>query len=501
MFYEELMMDPQTLIKFKIFRRMLTLQNPSHPIAQLAKEMELSYQQAFIELTEIDQDLTELTPDHMSILGRGGKLQPQNIAVTIDEYRFYLLNKSVPFLYVLYMLNEDHPTITDFCAKYDVSRSTVSRKFEHLKKHLKQFQLRFTYTESNLVGDERLVRLSLFNIIWLGTRGIEWPFAIAESETEKMVDRFTEYFPMTHSYLGRLELKYFAALILLRIKKGNFAKYDKRYNFLMKNNPYFDFERLTQVVDPEVSMTDKQLKGESGFIYLMAQIFPFYLSPEEEALQQTLQFFSSKQNPVYPLVVDLLAEMKATFFASQPGLLDEPLVVGNLINVTFGNYVFRQPFPNIYRLLTPSINRGSAEEQLQQKIDEFLTSYREESAVDYINDENQEQMATMYTHALLPFYDQIRYSNRLRVGVALEDNFLVVQGLNQFLHDLTFVAAEPYDLNQQENYDVIVSSNQLMKKLKPEKMSYIWDYAADDRQYIDLYRTLKNRFDEKNLSL
>jgi len=30
MFYEELMMDPQTLIKFKIFRRMLTLQNPSH---------------------------------------------------------------------------------------------------------------------------------------------------------------------------------------------------------------------------------------------------------------------------------------------------------------------------------------------------------------------------------------------------------------------------------------------------------------------------------------
>ena len=51
MFYEELMMDPQTLIKFKLFRRMLTLQNPNHPIAQLAKEMDLSYQQTFIELT------------------------------------------------------------------------------------------------------------------------------------------------------------------------------------------------------------------------------------------------------------------------------------------------------------------------------------------------------------------------------------------------------------------------------------------------------------------
>ncbi len=168
-------------------------------------------------------------------------------------------------------------------------------------------------------------------------------FAIAESEAEKVVDRFTEYFPMTHSYLGRLELKYFAALILLRIKR-KFCQIRQTVQFLDENNPYFDFERLTQVVDPEVSMTDKQLKGESGFIYLMAQIFPFYLSPEEEALQQTIHFFSNKQNPVYPLVADLLAEMKATFFASQPGLLDEPLVVGNLINVTFGNYVFVSHF-------------------------------------------------------------------------------------------------------------------------------------------------------------
>lgn len=501
MFYEELMMDPQTLIKFKIFRRMLTLQNPSHPIAQLAKEMELSYQQAFIELTEIDQDLNELTPDHMSILGRGGKLQPQNIAVTIDEYRFYLLNQSVPFLYVLYMLNEEDPTITDFCEKYDVSRSTVSRKFEKLKNHLKQFQLRFTYTESNLVGDERLVRLSLFNIIWLGVRGIEWPFALPEEEAEALVDEFSEYFPMTHSYMGRLELKYFAALVLLRIKKENYAKYDKRYNFLMKNNRYLDFDRLKTFIGDRFALTDKQFKGESGFIYLMAQMFPFYFSTDEPALQQTLQFFADKKNPIYPLVLDLLAEMKETVFASQPSLLDEPLIIGNLINVTFANYVFRQPFPNIYRLLNPTINRGAAEAQLQTKISSFLTSYREEAAVDYLNDENQEQMAIMYTHTLLPFYDQIRYANRLHVGVALEDNFLLVQGLSQFLHDLTFVAAEPYDQNQQAKYDVVISSSQLLKKLNPDTASYLWDYASDDRQYIDLYRSLKNHFDEKNLAL
>jgi hypothetical protein len=498
MFYEELMMDPQTLIKFKLFRRMLTLQNPNHPIAQLAKEMALSYQQTFIELTEIDQDLNELNPEQLSILGRGGKLQPQNIAATIDEYRFYLLNKSVPFLYVLYMLNEENPTITDFCKKHDVSRSTVSRKFENLKNHLKQFQLRFTYTESNLVGDERLVRLSLFNIIWLGVRGIQWPFAVSETEAEAFVDDFATYFPISRSYLGKLELKYFAALVLLRIKKENFAKYDRRYNFLMKNNSYYDFNRLGPLLTTRTELTEKQLKGESSFIYLLSQMLPFYVSEEDRSLKQTLAFYTNKQNPIYPLVTDFLEQMKQTYFEEQPELLDDPVLIGNLINAAFGNYIFRQPFPNIYRLLNPSMDHGLPQEQLQKHIEEFFIIYRATTGVEYVNDTNQEQIAAMFTHFLLPAYDKIRYSNRLHVGVVLEDNFLLVQSLNQFLQDLTFVQADPFDPQVMDSYDLVISSNQLMKKMNPTMATYLWDYAAADSQYIDLYRTLKKHFNEKN---
>ena len=200
MFYEELMMDPQTLIKFKLFRRMLTLQNPNHPIAQLAKEMDLSYQQTFIELTEIDQDLHELTPDHLSILGRGGKLQPQNIAATIDEYRFYLLNKSVPFLYVLYMLNEENPTITDFCKKYDVSRSTVSRKFEHLKP-FEAVSIAFYLYRIESRWRRALSASFLIQYHLVRRPGIKWPFAVSESDAEAFVDEFASYFPI--SFLSR----------------------------------------------------------------------------------------------------------------------------------------------------------------------------------------------------------------------------------------------------------------------------------------------------------
>ena len=163
--------------------------------------------------------------------------------------------------------------------------------------------MRFTYTESNLVGDERLVRLSLFNIIWLGVRGIKWPFAVSESDAEAFVDEFASYFPISRSYLGKLELKYFAALVLLRIRKANFAKYDRRYNFLMKNNRYYDFNRLRTTLTADTELTEKQLK-ENQVLSICSPNASLLLCLEEDpSLQQTLTFYTTKQNPIYPLVL------------------------------------------------------------------------------------------------------------------------------------------------------------------------------------------------------
>lgn len=498
MFYEELMMDGSTLMRFKLFRRILTLKTPSYPIALIAEEMDLSYQQTVIELNEINEDLHELSLNQQSIIGRAGKIQTQNITTTIDEYRYHLLKKSVPFLYVLYLLNEEDPSIYGFCEKYQISRSTVSRKFEHLKLHLKQFNLRFTYTESNLVGDERIARMALFNILWLGIRGIEWPFKESEEDAERLAESFAEYFPLSRSYLGNLELKYFAALALTRIRKENFVKYDKHYNFLMKKNAYFDFERLKHALPEALELTEKQLKAESSFVFFIAQMIPFYTSKEDPALAQTLTIFSTKPNSIFPLVHEFINTMKEQFFSQQPEMLDNPVIIGNLINITFANYVLRQPFPSIYRLVQPNSNRAALEEKLQTQVNEFFTNYCKTNTVEFINSTNQPYMAVMFKNVLLPAYDLSRYTNRLSVGVALEENFLLVQGLYQFLKDLRFVIAEPFELQKKSEYDLVISSSQLLKNLTPDIETYLWDYSADNHQYIDLYQKLKNKFDKKN---
>lgn len=501
MFYEELMMDSQALIKFKLFQRMLTLKELNHSIAQLAKDMTLSYQQTFIELKEIDQDLNELAIDHKSIIGRGGKIQTQNIKTTIDDYRYFLLKKSIPFLYVLYLLNEEQATITDFCQKYYVSRSTVSRKFEKLKTHLKRYNLRFTYTESNLVGDERLVRLALFNLIWLGVRGLDWPFVEKEENAETLVESFSTYFPQSRSYLDQWELKYFAALLLTRVKKGNFVKYDKRYNFLMKHSSYFHFDNLKECSAKFPTMSEKQSKAETSFIYFISRMIPFYTNDEEQTLNQTIMMYTETENPIYPMITAFLETMKTGAFARHPELLDKKTVIGNLLNISFGAYVFHKPFPTIYRLENPAIDKGFAEEKILKEIDTFFTAYRNEHVIDFINDSNQKQVTQLFKNELLPLFDIIRYSNPLTVGIALENNFSLTEGLYLFLKDLRFIDVEPYNNQKNQPYDLVISSQQLLKKLSPDCATYIWDYSNTDYQYINLYYSLKKHFDNKNKML
>lgn len=498
MLYEELMMDSSTLLKYKLFKKLMFIGSESYPIAQLATEMGMNYQQTVIDLTEIDKDIKALAPKHDSILIGAGKVNCLNLSCTIDEYRYHLLKSSVPFQFVLYFLNENEPTIDDFCDRYYSSRSTVSRKIDTLKHHLKKFGLRFTYTEAGMTGDERLIRLSIFNMIWLGVRGIDWPFDISEVEAEKLVDQYADYFPLSRTYLGRWELKYFAAIFLLRVRKGYFVKYDKDYDFLMKDNEYYDFDRLNHFLDGQ--LTSRQNKAESSFIYFLAHFVPFYTLEDDPTLTQTIHDFSNRPNPVLPMVKEYLSFAKKHFFSEEPGVLDHPMILGNLINIGFGYYVIRHPFPTIQRLVTtPQQQRETSVQHLYQETTDFFIGLgaREEYR-DFITEDTIPLIAQSFVDMLLPHFDKTKHSQKVLIGVALEHNYLLVKNLYQILADLRFTEGEPYNINRNDDYDLIISSSLILKNHYPDLPVFLWDHSADETQYIKLYQELRKLFVDKN---
>lgn len=497
MLYEEMMMDSSTLLKFKLFKKIMFLGSQSYPIAVIASDMNLNYQQTVIDLTDIDKELAAMNPDHQSILLGGGKINCQNLSCTMDEYRYQLLKSSVPFQFILYFLNEEAPTIDDFCVKFYASRSTVSRKIAKLKRYLKDRHLRFTYTEAGMSGDERVIRLALFDLLWLGVRSIEWPFTVSEETADRLVEGYAKYFPLARTYVGRHELKFFAAIFYQRIQKNKFVRYDQAYNFLMEDNSYYDFTSLKDMIDLE--MTDEQLKAESSFIFFLAHLAPFYTLEDDATLKQTIKDFAHQPNPVIRLVRDYLDFAKQEFFADDPKLLDYPIIMGNLINISFGYYIIKRPFPTIQQLVEGNTENLRSLKKIENTTQEWFYNLSQESDyTSFITEENYPLIAKSFTEVLLPFVDLNKESEKVIVGIALEHNYLLVKKIYSYLSDLRFVEAEPFDSTKINHYDLAISSSLLLKKRYPQQEVFLWDHAGDENQLIALYKRLRQRFIAKN---
>lgn len=501
MLYEELMMDSGMLDKFKVFKRIIRVNQSDISIAHLADELSLTYQQAAIICTELNNDLAKISPNHPSLLHKAGKIDSSKLLVTIDEYRYFLLQKSVPFQYILYLINFDSPNIDDFCERYYVSRSTVSRKMLPLKKHVKRFDLRFTYTEANLVGDERSVRVALFDALWLGTRGTVWPFKqVAVEDAERLTAAFAEYFPLSRTYLGTKELTYFAAIFLCRTRKKMYVNYDERYDFLMKDNPYYDFDRLNQELGPIQALPAKYSKAESSFIFFLAHYAPFYTLEDDPSLFQTLHDFSLRPNPVYHFVQEFLVYAKEHLLEKEPDILDKPIIIGNLINITFTFYVLGKPFPNLQQLVETPQTISKTEQFLENKLQYFFDQKALEKEYKFIYTVKK-PFINAFKNLLLPIYDLPKHSEPLKVGVAFEHNFTLVRMIYQFLNDLGFVDAAPYQEALNDRYDLVISSSLLPRKKYPDLPLYFWDLSYGSKDLADLYKTLQQLFEKKNMVL
>lgn len=498
MLYEQLMMDSGTLMKFKIFKSITKIKEHNYSISRLSDVFSLQYQQTFIFLSEINNDLKRIDTRHASILKKAGKIDRSLLTITVDEYRYFLLKGSVPFQYLLYLLNDDSPTIEDFCQKNFVSRSTISRKMLPLQQHLKQFKLRFTYTESNLIGDERLVRVVLYNFIWLGTRGTIWPFKTSREDAEKFANNASNYFFLSKSYLEFQEIAYFSAVFLSRIRKKEFVKYDKRYDIIMKDNPYYDYRKLNNEIGILRTLTTEQLKAEFSFIFFLSHYTPYYKNIDDPFLIQTIKDFTQRTNPVYSLVSEFLAYSKQEVFLHDSNVPENPLLLVNLLNASFLFYVLRQPFPNLQKLVEKHGKRRTAEEFLEQKIQDFFDIKSQEKEYAYLYNVKKYIVQT-YKHILLPYFDELQVSETLNVGIAFGHNYLLIQRIYYFLNSLGFVNASPYEEALTDSYDLVISSTFLLLKTHPDLPIYYWDLSDSEEELLELYKTLQQLFKAKNI--
>ena len=61
----------------------------------------------------------------------------------------------------------------EFCQENFISRASAMRHLQSLADYVQEFDVIFNRSQLSFKGDERLIRLILFNILWAASRGNE----------------------------------------------------------------------------------------------------------------------------------------------------------------------------------------------------------------------------------------------------------------------------------------------------------------------------------------
>ncbi|PBQ22922.1 hypothetical protein CNR29_02355 [Levilactobacillus brevis] len=125
-------------------------------LTDFATSAEISYSRAYHSLLNLRTELQQL--DAATTLTKDAL----ETTVTLDEYRHWLYQHSLPYLAMAASLTAEYTSTAAFCAAHQVSLSTLNRRLRPMKQQLTQYNLQLVATPLRLTGNETLIQLLYF---------------------------------------------------------------------------------------------------------------------------------------------------------------------------------------------------------------------------------------------------------------------------------------------------------------------------------------------------
>lgn len=492
MLFNDLMFESSLQTKYELLYLLTQLTPESHPIQSIAKRSELNYQQIASFLTEMNQDFQELNPEQASILEIHGRVDLTHFLISTDDYRYYLLQRSIPFQLISYLLNEPRPTLNQFCETHFVSRSTVFRKIRPLVNFLQSYQMRLTYSPLAIHGDERAIRLTLGYLFWLGIRGIDWPFAVDMKTLQPLYDHFSVRFPLHHTYLGRKELTFFLAVFYLRIQ------HHQLIDSPSKTQQFFEGQQIFTADDLHFfpQLTPEQRIAEANYLNFLVNYAPTFDSEDNPLVQSSLQFFTSqkKLQPILAFNQEFLLFIENELLHQPLRTKQRQLLLANLLNISFSYFYMEKPFPTLEIMTQSSMYEAmKSYPTVEQKITRFLDNQIKQEKYAVFRTSIQ-AMAGNYINITLPYYFEHNPTKKLKVAIAIEQNQILLMRLKTFLRSLNFIQIEQFRPEHSQDYDLVLTSSMIVKKEFPKNEVYFIDLEYSGQDILKVYQRLQQLY-------
>lgn len=485
--FEEIVFDSVTQIKFRIFKNLAGQTTGIYSYRDLATQTQLSYQQYYKLLQELDHDLLASRLIETSLIVPNIGISTEKLTLSIDKYRLHLLKSSLPFQFMQALLLKPTLGLENFLQQNYSSRATISRKMQPMIHYLAKYQLKINFQKFRLEGNEIAIRLAFFYLFWLGYRNLFWPFTVTEERAATYGELFLQDSPLNRDFVSRLETSIYSGVALTRMFQQQFAKYEPDLNFMLEDNPEYDLHVFENTFD----LSPEHSKGELASIYFLMNFIPIYEDPADPALEKSIQTFTRKANPVWNLVESfrcfVIDELRVHMNTGT-----KKIMMANLANIILAFYIFRGPFPNLPALVKYPEAKSTESLQLEEKIKQFLKALLKREEFSAFRP-SEKYLVQILRSGISPFYYQVTKNHPLKVGVMVESNQLLVKRLMDFLADINFVEAALY--RSETTYDFLITT---FSEPAAEIPVYYWDFHVGYQNLSSLYVALRNTYTEKN---
>ncbi|PIO84278.1 hypothetical protein BSQ39_12220 [Loigolactobacillus backii] len=487
--YEQLMLTKTDYSFYQFYELLDKIRPAVYTVNELAVRTEMSYQKTYNMVQDINQQVQAYLPEQKSFLTEHGGVDTRKLFVSLDRYRFEIIQANLPFKLLWYMLTTENPTIEIFCKDNDVSKSTVFRKLKLFNDFLKRFKLHMRYKNLAIVGDERYTRLVLYQVMRITAR--EQSINIFPPELREEVQQVHNLIFQNIDVFEELhdteDIDFVVAIFLLREHHGFYVNNDSRYQALTAENPNYNIDVLAPMLD----VPENRLAGELNFAFFLLNYPPIFRDANSNFLQRTLRFYSRTENIIWSLVTDCLKVIQHNDFNDEVDLTQDRLLLGNLLNTTLGSYILRGPFPAFtYVPINDSVLRFG-KNKLYLDIDYYFNhlpqNFRAFSSV-------KDQLINAFYQFIMRNYVSYDKNYQLKIGLYMEESNLTYQDYRDLLNGIPYFKVAPYFTKFAEQYDVVVTTSASLYRKHAQRGNYFFFDVETSDILGGLYQQLQTYY-------
>lgn len=484
--FEALFLEKADRQKFQMFQILTAFNAESLTVADLAARMDQSYQMTYNVFQELATDMggiLKVTPAQAKkrLMARAA------FPFTVDEYRLYLMERSIAFQFIDYLLQGNRPTTDHFTAEHFISRSTLTRKTAPLRKFLQRYQLKLSVTQPALLGPEPQIRLFLGTLYWLTYHGIRWPFVSISEAT--IAREYRELASARREPLMALQEIQFWGLCRVRIAHGNYVRDVQLIDELFADCPLF----AAPSYDPKLffnAPADVPHAEQRFFCFLQQKTIIF--TPPSRTDRALYEFFKQQNGPVWQFATGLLDHLRALSGANlSPEALAQTQVPLNVMRFACSFVIMNGDYVKLSDFFVP------------QEIT-YQQSHLRDVLADYLRNLPSTEfnrvlkrtpcVLDMLFYLFAPFLRYLHWDETVAVKVQLDANDFLNHAVLDFLDNLPIVrrvaASAPAP-------DLVLTTPEDAAANTRNETIFDWHVDATTTDYFELYHTVLNLYRQK----